>query len=208
MSLQKESLIRHWRMSGLISDERVLEAFRIVPREDFVPPEMRRHAYDDDALPLFERQTISQPSTVMIMTQALEVKPGMKVFEVGTGSGYQAALLSYLVGSEGTVVSSEILPTLAKFAKNNLKPYKNVTVVKADGMLGYEKEAPFDRIIVTAACKEVSTELQDQLKLGGIMIAPIGPLHVQQMTKMKKMKRGWTKEVLGEFVFVPIQQMR
>ena len=121
MSLAKEALIRRWRLSGLIKEEAVLEAFRMVPREEFVPPEMEANAYDDSALPLFEEQTISQPTTVMIMTQALEIKKDMKVFEVGTGSGYQAALLSHLVGPEGTVVTSEILPTLAKFAKRNLK---------------------------------------------------------------------------------------
>jgi len=206
MSLAKEALLRRWRLSGLIKEEAVLEAFRMVPREEFVPPEMAANAYDDNALPLFEEQTISQPTTVMIMTQALEIKKDMKVFEVGTGSGYQAALLSCLVGPEGTVVTSEILPTLAKFAKRNLKAYKNIFVVKADGMLGYAREAPFDRIIITAACKEISTELQDQLKLGGILIAPIGSGHVQKMTKFKKTKEGFKKEELGEFVFVPIQR--
>lgn len=207
MSLQKESLIRHWRMSHVITDERVLEAFRLVPREDFVPPEMEKHAYEDNPLPLFDGQTISQPTTVMIMTQALDVKPGMKVFEIGTGSGYQAALLSHLVGDEGTVVTSEILPTLAQFAKKNLKSYTNIFVVKADGMLGYAREAPFDRIIITAACNELSTELQDQLKLGGILIAPIGSGHIQRMTKFKKTKEGFKKEYLGDFSFVPIRRV-
>ncbi len=204
MSLQKEALIRHWRLSGLITDEKVLEAFRLVPREEFVPPEMEANAYDDDALPLFEGQTISQPTTVMIMAQALEAKEGMKVFEVGTGSGYNAALLSHLAGPEGTVVTTEILPSLHKFAKANLKQYKNVVVVKADGMLGFKNEAPYDRIIITAATPEISTELQDQLKLGGIIVAPLGSGHSQQMMKMKKTKEGFKKEYLGEFAFVPL----
>ncbi len=207
MNKQKEKLIGYWRTSGIIKDEAVIEAFRKVNREEFVPPEMKYHAYDDDALPLFEGQTISQPTTVMIMTQALEVKNGMKVFEVGTGSGYQAAILSNLVGPEGLVITTEILPSLHKFAKNNLKSYKNVIVLKGDGTYGNDKEAPYDRVIVTAAAPEIATELQDQLKLGGIIVAPIGPAHVQEMMKMKKTKKGFVKESLGEFVFVLLQRI-
>ena len=204
MQAQKESLIRYWRTSGIVKDENVLDAFRKVPRENFVPLEMKKHAYDDDALPLFEGQTISQPTTVMIMTQALEVKKGMKVLEVGSGSGYQAALLSKLAGPEGFVVTTEILPSLVTFAKANLKNYKNVIVVKADGFLGYEKEALYDRVIVTAAATDISTELQNQLKIGGIIVAPLGSRHVQQLIKMKKTKQGFVKEYLGNFSFVPL----
>lgn len=204
MKDQKERLIQHWQTSGIIKDEDVIEAFRKVPREHFIPAPMRKHAYDDDALPLFEGQTISQPTTVMIMTQALEVKEGMKVLEVGSGSGYQAALLSKLVGPDGFVITTEILPSLYKFAKSNLRDYKNVEVLKVDGMLGYEKEALYDRIIITAACSEVSTELQQQLKIGGVLVAPVGSSYVQHMTKMKNLGSGWLKEPLGDFLFVPV----
>ena len=117
----KESLTAYWQNSGLIKDKRLLEAFRKVPREKFIQKGFLEEAYGDYPLPIGEGQTISQPTTVMIMTQALELKPGNKVLEVGAGSGYQAAIIAKVVGSKGRVITTEIIPDLVKFAKANLK---------------------------------------------------------------------------------------
>src|SRR3989344_5957257 len=150
----KESLLQYWKRTGFITDERLLRAFEQTPREYFVLPELQHAAYDDVALPIIEGQTISQPSTVMVMIQALELKETDKVLEVGTGSGYNAAVMAHLCRE---VVSTEIIPALVDFAKRNLKHagIHNVTVVHADGGLGYSPTAPYDKIIVTADCKAI-----------------------------------------------------
>lgn len=205
MNLKKESLIRYWQSSGLIKDRSVIEAFRKIRRENFMPKEMKHLAYEDNAFPLMKGQTISQPTTVMIMTQALEVKAGMKVLEIGTASGYQAALLSELVGSKGRVITTEIIPELYESGKKNLSKFKNVKVVLHDGSTGYKKEAPFDRIIVTAACREIPKALTAQLKSDGILVAPVGPEYNQKMIKLKKVRGKIQEEYLGDFVFVPLR---
>jgi len=158
-------------------------------------------------LPIGYEQTISQPTTVLIMTEALELKKGQKVLEVGAGSGYQAALIGNLVGAKGKVITTEIIPELAKFAKANLKKakIKNAFVVEYDGSQGYGKEAPYDRIIVTAACPEIPKPLVDQLKEGGIIIAPVGSFLGQKMVKGTKRKGGLETYSLGDFVFVPLK---
>lgn len=203
----KDNLVQYWEKSGLIKDKRVIEAFKDVPREKFILKEHSNEAYGDYPLPIFDNQTISQPTTVMIMTQALEVKPGNKVLEIGTGSGYQAAILSKLVGSKGVVVTTEIRERLVDFAKKNLEAVgiKNVYVMHADGSKGYEKEAPYDRIIVTAAAPAPPDVLVRQLKVGGILLIPVGSFYVQEMLKIRKTKKGLEKESLGTFRFVPLQ---
>lgn len=203
---EKRTLLEYWKTSGIIQDEKVLGAFMKVPREDFLPSGIKHLAYDDNALPLMSGQTISQPTTVMIMTQALEVRPGMKVLEVGTASGYSAALLSVLVGARGNgkVITAEIIPELYEFGKKNLRDYKNVKVFLCDGGRGFEREAPFDRIIVTAACREIPGVLKEQLKDNGILVAPVGPRYVQRMVKIRKKGKKYEVEALGDFVFVPL----
>jgi len=196
----KEFLIKKWESEGISKE--VIDAFKKVKREDFVLKEYRNVAYKDVALPIIENQTISQPSTVIIMTNALDVKKGMKVLEIGAGSGYQAALLSKLVGSKGKVVTVEIIKELVDFAKKNLKKAKirNVNVIHGDGSLGYAKEKPYDRIIVTAACPRILDSYLKQLKKKGILIIPVGK-GFQRMIKVKE------KRVidLGDFVFVPLK---
>ncbi len=204
--MEKSGLVRYWRSSGMIRDERVLDAFMKVKREQFVLKEYVDSAYADIALPIIEGQTISQPTTVMIMTQALEVKEGMKVLEVGAGSGYQAALLSNLIGARGKVYTTEIVHGLVEFAKRNLRGYKNVEVIESDGSLGLKGPAPFDRIIVTAAAPCVPQELTKQLKNGGILVIPVGDLHMQNILKIKKKNnKSHTTENLGNFMFVPLK---
>ena len=202
----KNNLIDYWLNSGIITNKKVIDSFKKIPREDFVLKEFYDQAYSDQALPLIKEQTISQPTTVMIMTQALEPKPGQKILEIGTGSGYQAALLSNIVGKKGKIYTIERIPELVKLAKTNIKKLKikNIEIIRGDGSKGYQKEAPFERIIVTAACKEIPKILITQLTDKGILIAPVGPTYSQKMIKLKKKKDKIKTETLGDFVFVPL----
>lgn len=204
--MMKEELANLWR-SYKVADERVVQAFLKVPREYFVPDELKEMAYEDCPLPIMCGKTISQPTTIIVMVGALELKEGEKVLEVGTGSGYHAALMATIVGSEGKVITLEVVPELVNFSKANLKEagVANVTVVEEDGSQGYEKEAPFDKIVVTAACPDVPMPLLKQLKLGGILVAPVGGLHGQEMVKLRKTgEESYQKESLGEFMFLPL----
>jgi len=203
----KDTLLTHWKKSGIITDENLLEAFRKVRREDFILKKYVDKVYDDYPLPILSGQTISQPTTIMIMTQALEPKPGHRILEIGSGSGYQAAILSEVVGSSGSVVTTEIIPELAEFAKKNIKQagINNVVVIHYDGSKGYEKEAPYDRIMITAACPKFPDHLINQLKDGGILVAPIAAMFDQVMIKAVKRKDGVKKENLGMFKFVPLK---
>jgi protein-L-isoaspartate(D-aspartate) O-methyltransferase len=186
-----------------IRDERVLEAFGRVPRERFVIPDLQRYAYEDRPLPIGEGQTISQPLMVAIMTQALMLRGDEKVLEVGTGSGYQAALLSLLARE---VISVERIPELAQSAASRLKAlgYDNVRVYPANDTLGWPDEAPYDAIIVTAGAPEVPRSLVDQLAMGGRMVIPVGNRRVQQLVRVTNSERGVTLERLGECRFVPL----
>ncbi|HIK01642.1 TPA: protein-L-isoaspartate(D-aspartate) O-methyltransferase [archaeon] len=204
----KKDLIRYWKNYGVIRDKGLLQAFEDVPRENFVPEKFADQAYIDSPLPIAGGQTISQPSAVMVMTEQLKVKTGQKILEVGTGSGYQAAILSKLVGSKGRVVSTEIVPELVDFARKNLERsgIENVEVIEHDGSLGYEKEAPYDRIIITAACPKIPEPLIKQLKNGGILLGPVGPIfRGQEMIRITKKADELKEEILGEFLFVPLR---
>lgn len=151
----------------------VLEAMRTVPRELFVPESMRSHAYEDRPLSIGFGQTISQPFIVGLMTELLDPKKDHRVLEIGTGSGYQAAVLSRLVGE---LYSIEIVPELARQAAKTLDNlgYRNVTVRQGDGYRGWPEKAPFDRIILTAAPPEIPEVLLNELSPGGILVAPVG----------------------------------
>lgn len=206
--MEKQALIDNWKRRKIITDEKLLKAFKDVPRELFVRTSFEDEAYLDYPLPIGNSQTISQPTTVMIMTQALELKQGQKVLEVGTGSGWQAALIAKLVGNYGKVITTEIIPELAEFAKNNIKKakIKNVKVINYDGSQGYKKEAPYDRAIITAACPKIPPPIIKQLKPDGIIIAPVGSwIYGQKMIKLRKTKQGMKQESLGSFVFVPLK---
>jgi protein-L-isoaspartate(D-aspartate) O-methyltransferase len=205
--MMKERLISYWKEYSIINDEHLIEAFKSVPREKFVLEHFINEAYGDYPLPILSGQTISQPTTIMVMTQALELKPEEKVLEVGAGSGYQAALIARMIGSLGKVITTEVIPELAEFAKKNLKKagIKNVEVMHYDGSQGYKKEAPFHKIIVTAACPKIPEPLVEQLKINGILVAPVGSVYSQEMLKVKKLKNGKLDiQNLGEFVFVPL----
>jgi protein-L-isoaspartate(D-aspartate) O-methyltransferase len=162
-----------------VKDERVLAAMEAVPRAEFVPAAQRPYAYDDRPLPIGEDQTISQPYIVALMTELLEVKEGDRVLEIGTGSGYQAAVLAELTPHVYTI---EIIPTLAERAEETLRRlgYDSVEVKAGDGYLGWPDRAPFDGIIVTCAPEEVPEPLKEQLREGGRMVIPVGPQWTHQ----------------------------
>lgn len=203
---QKSELIRLWKESFGFSEAEI-DAFKEINREDFIPQSLRAEAYQDMPLPLTRGKTISQPTTVMIMTYALELQKGEKVFEVGTGSGYQAAIIAKIVGPKGKVITTEVVPELVSFARQNLKKAKieNVFVYEEDGSKGMPSEAPFDKIIITAACKEFPKPLVEQLKPNGIIVGPVGSGDEQEMVKGVKDKKGNLElEFLGPFLFTPM----
>jgi protein-L-isoaspartate(D-aspartate) O-methyltransferase len=187
-----------------ISDQAVLRAMDEVPREYFVAAEFIDSAYADQALPIACGQTISQPYVVGYMTEQLELGPQHRVLEIGTGSGYQAAVLSRIVRE---VVSIERYRTLADAARERLRTlaYGNVTIVAGDGFLGAPERAPFDRIIVTAAAEAVPEALVEQLVEGGKMVLPLGPREgTQHIVKLAKGANGPTRENLIAVRFVPL----
>lgn len=189
--------------SNKITDKNVLLAVAEIPRHLFLSKDFEDRAYDDVALPIDEGQTISQPYTVAFQTQVLEIKPGDKVLEIGTGSGYQAAILDHM-GAD--VYSVERIEKLHKQAKSILKQYgKNVKLFLSDGTMGLPEHGPFDKIIVTAAAPKMPETLLAQLKPGGMAIVPIGDLKLQKMVLIKKsVENIITQKELGDFRFVPL----
>lgn len=185
-----------------VKDKRVLQAMREVPRHLFVPQEMRPYAYADSPLPIGYEQTISQPYIVAFMTEALKPQPDDRVLEVGTGSGYQAAVLSVLVKE---VYSIEIVEPLAKEAADRLQRlgYSNVKVRSGDGYRGWPEEAPFDAIIVTAAPDHIPQPLLDQLAPNGRLVIPVGKTF-QTLTRIRRTTKGFKKESLLPVRFVPM----
>ena len=199
--MAREAMVRAFRAE--VRDERVRAAFARVPRERFVASELQRHAYDDRPLPIGHGQTISQPLMVAIMTQALLLQGDEKVLEVGTGSGYQAALLSLMARE---VVSVERVPELAASARRRLEllGYANVRVVVAGEALGWPAEAPYDAITVAAGAPDVPSSLVEQLAMGGRLVVPVGGRRIQQLVRTTKTERGLKTERLGECRFVPL----
>ena len=195
------SLIEH--LSIEIRDKRVLAAMARIPRERFVPPEQQPFAYEDRPLPIGLDQTISQPFIIALMTEALELTGSEKVLEIGTGSGYQAAILAELARS---VITVERLPALAEGAKRVLNSlgYTNIIVHLAEETLGWQSEAPYDAIMVTAGAPRVPTDLLAQLAISGRMVIPVGSRYVQELYKITKRRKKNIVENLGGCRFVSL----
>jgi protein-L-isoaspartate(D-aspartate) O-methyltransferase len=188
-----------------IKNQRVLEAMATVPRHEFVPKALGRFAYWDEPLPIGYGQTISQPFIVAFMTEQLDPKPTDRVLEIGTGSGYQAAVLSRLVAEVYTI---EIIEPLARRAEADLKRlgYDNVKVLAGDGYQGWPDHAPFDAIIVTCAPDHIPQPLVEQLRDGGRMIIPVGALEDQQLYLLQKHGAKVEQQAILPVRFVPMRR--
>ena len=197
----RERLIEELRRE--ISDEKVLRVMAKIPREAFVPRESRHLAYEDRPLPIGAGQTISQPFIIALMTQTLELVGTEKVLELGTGSGYQAAILAELARQ---VISTERIPKLTQSAKRTLEKlgYTNIQVYLSEKTLGWRAEAPYDAIMVTAAAPRVPLELLDQLTVGGRMVIPVGSRWEQDLLYVLRQKEGFTAKNLTPCRFVPL----
>ena len=191
------------RLGREVPDEAVIGAMERVPREAFVPEESRHLAYEDIPVPIGEGQTVSQPFIVAMMVRTLELRRTDKVLEIGTGSGYQAAILAELVDR---VVSLERIQSLADSARDRLTSlgYTNVEVVLAEKRLGWEKEAPYDAIVVAAGAPKLLRELMDQMAVGGRLVIPVGSLKSQELMKVTKIADSYSVHTLGPCRFVPL----
>lgn len=199
---ERDRMVETQIIAGGITDQRVIAAMRRIPRHLFMPETVSEDAYGDFPLPIGHGQTISQPFIVAYMTQALELQEDEKVLEIGTGSGYQAAILAELVSRVCTI---EIVEPLAESAKNTLAElgYENVRVRAGDGYQGWPEESPFDAIILTAAPKEIPAPLLEQLAIGGRLILPVGD-YPQRLLLIRRTNEGYTEKELLPVAFVPM----
>jgi len=203
--LDLDALIDNMKNTGFLTDSKIESAIRKVPRHNFVPESLKNKAYENEPIRIMKKQTISQPSVVSRMTEWLDLKEGQKVLEIGSGSGWQSAILAEIVGN-GKIFTVERHSELASFAKKNLEKLgiKNVKIILGDGRLGLEEESPFDRIMITAACREIPQALLDQLSLDGLLIAPVGD-DIQSLILLRKTPKGIV-EIKNQkgYVFVPL----
>jgi protein-L-isoaspartate(D-aspartate) O-methyltransferase len=200
---RREAMVREQIQARGVTDRRVLEAMRAVPRHLFVPQELARAAYQDSPLPIGEGQTISQPYIVALMTELLETGPEQRVLEIGTGSGYQTAVLCEMTRF---VYSLERYPALGEHASQLLNDlgYHNVEVYIGDGSQGLPDMAPFDAIIVTAAAPAIPGPLRAQMANGGRLVLPIGDQYQQYLQRVRRSGDSWTIEYLIPVMFVPL----
>ncbi len=203
MEKARNDMVEYQIMARGITDPATIKAMQKIPRHEFVPETFKAYAYSDNPLTIGYDQTISQPYIVAYMTEQLELKPHYKVLEIGTGSGYQAAILAEIVDSVYTI---EIVEPLANRSRQLLKSlgYNNITVITGDGYAGYPEKAPFDAIIVTAAPNHIPKSLVDQLADKGKMIIPVGDQnHTQYLTIIEKQKDKITENKVLPVRFVP-----
>jgi protein-L-isoaspartate(D-aspartate) O-methyltransferase len=195
------AMVEHLKRIGVLKTREVEEAFKKVDRAEFVLEEKKHMAYFDTPLPMPRGQTTSAPHIIALMIEILEINKSHKVLEIGTGSGYQTAILSYLAKR---VVTIEYFREIYEFAKQRLQKYANVLAICGDGSLGYEKEAPYDRIIVSCAAEKIPEKLIEQLKDGGLMAIPIEEDFVQHLWLIKKSEGRLDWKYQGEVDFVPL----
>jgi protein-L-isoaspartate(D-aspartate) O-methyltransferase len=202
LQLRKDMITEQLIPRG-ITEKRILEAFSSVPREEFVSDELKSLAYNDSPLPAGNNQTISQPYMVALMTQLILPKQNDKILEVGTGSGYQAAILARLAKR---VYSVERFSDLADTARERFKMLNidNIEVICGDGSLGLPAEAPFEGVVVTAAAPKVPKSLKSQLAEGGRLVIPVGQIHMQSMLKVTRQGNEFIEDYYENCVFVPL----
>ncbi|MEM0042412.1 MAG: protein-L-isoaspartate(D-aspartate) O-methyltransferase [Thermofilaceae archaeon] len=215
MEERRRMLAELLRLQGVIRSEKVMQAFLKVPREEFVLPEYRDEAYEDHPLPILKGQTISAPHMCAIMCEAAEIERGDTVLEVGTGSGYQAALCAEIVSPtgeplEGVVLTVEVVAELARFARDNLKRtkyYDRVHLVVADGSCGspVRENFRFKRILVTAAAPTIPPPLIEQLDENGSLVIPVGPRWHQLLVAVRKKREGLVREPITYCIFVALR---
>jgi protein-L-isoaspartate(D-aspartate) O-methyltransferase len=202
-SVRIADLILRLRRAG-VTDQKVVAAIESVPREMFVPAESQGVAYNERALPIDCGQTISAPVIVGLMTAALDIHDRDRVLEVGTGSGYQTAVLARLARRVYTI---DRFRTLVQAAESRFKTLRlsNITTLVGDGIKGWPEQAPFDRIIVTAAGEDVPEELRKQVRVGGVLVIPVGPVDgVQKLMRLERTETGFDEKVLADVRFVPL----
>jgi len=202
LALQRQQLIKSLRHAG-VYDERVLSAMMVVPRELFVDQSLTRQAYTNLALPISMGQTISQPLIVAMMTQALQLGGHERVLEIGTGSGYQAAILAKLSSYVYSIERYSELAYQAAFCLAQIG-VQNVSIYIGDGSRGWLEQAPYDRIIVTAAAPDVPSQFLEQLVPGGLLVIPVGGYDRQDLQVIQRLERGIHVQSLGSCVFVPL----
>ena len=200
-TMDKKRLIEKLREKGIKKE--ILEAIEKIDRGDFVLEKNLDEAYEDHPLSIGYGQTISQPYTVAFMLQELELKKGDKVLEIGTGSGWNAALISDIIGGEGKVYTVEIVDELAEKAKEKLKNYKNIIVFNENASGGLVEYAPYNKIILTAAPLKIAEEFKEQLTDNGILLAPVGE-YTQKLIKLIRNGNKFTEIERGDFIFVPL----
>jgi protein-L-isoaspartate(D-aspartate) O-methyltransferase len=201
--LSNSLLIQYMLQTGYLKSERIADAFKAIDRKDFVIARDKLSAYEDRPLQIGYGQTISQPSTVAFMMESLDAKPGDKVMDVGSGSGWTTALMAYIVGRYGSVLGLEIIPQLVKFGRGNLSKYdlNNAQINRASKTVGAPNSGPYDRILVSAATDSVPMALLDQLKSGGRLVIPVmGAIEVIE----KRDDGSLSQEAHQGFMFVPL----
>lgn len=205
---ERQKLVKQLLSHGHIKSDNVKNAMEKVPREEFLPVEQKPHAYSDRPLPIGEGQTISAPHMVAIICEVLSLNEGMNVLEIGTGFGYNAAVVAEIIGETGKLYSIERVESLHNIAKETLKRtgYYNVNLVLGDGTLGIPEAAPFDRIYLTAAAPYIPEPLKNQLVVGGKILAPVGDIDLyQELILMEKISDNEFKTSnLGGVAFVPL----
>ncbi len=200
----KKRMVRHLIKYNYMKSEKVISAMLKVDRANFVPNDYMADAYFDYPIPIGFKQTISAPSIVGLMTEVLDIKEDDKILEIGCGSGYQAAILAE-IAIKGKIYTIERIPEFIEITKEKLKNYNNIKILPGDGYYGYKEEAPYDKIIVTAAPVEIPGPLIEQLKTGGKMVIPVGGSYLQNLILVEKISLTKIKKtLLCECMFVPL----